>query len=355
MPCKVCRCLLPMQQGDRAMTDAADAQATRRIRPWIAAILTFVSLGLGLYYARRTRAAVWVAVLSVVIVVALGFGALGYIMVTNSAPAWFVPGEGWTIFDTIGVVVSAIFAVGVWVVAAKRQYVERAGPARLFGYLAIWLLPLFVSLVIAMSLRFTLLQPFRIPSGSMQPTLQVGDHIVANKRVYGYSRYSAAPFETLLPEGRWNARAPERGDIAVYRPVPEPDRDFVSRVVGLPGDRLQMIGGHLQINGVPVEREDLGLIEFVNDAGQSESIQAWRETLPNGVSYTTFDRNADGELDNTRVYVVPGGHFFMMGDDRDNAADSRVPVVVGYVPLENYIGRVDHIIPSGQGRRASDR
>jgi signal peptidase I len=232
--------------------------------------------------------------------------------------------------------------------------VEKAGTARLFGYLAIWLLPLFVSLVIAMVLRFAVVQPFRIPSGSMQPTLQVGDYILASKWRYGYSRYSAAPFETLLPEGRMNARAPQRGDIAVYRPVPEPERDFVSRVVGLPGDRLQMIGGVLHINGTPVAREDLGVVELSGEEGRSESIQAWRETLPNGVSYTTFDRIPDGELDNTRVYEVPSGHFFMMGDDRDNAADSRVQVIVGYVPLENFVGRVDHIIKSGIDRRASN-
>jgi signal peptidase I len=245
-------------------------------------------------------------------------------------------------------------AIAVWVVAAQRQQVERSGAARLWGYFAIWLLPILISLVLAMALRFAVIQPFRIPSGSMQPTLQVGDYILVKKWSYGYSRFSAAPFHSVLPEGRMFARQPQRGDIAVYRPTPEPDRDFVSRIVGLPGDRLQVIDGVLHINGAAVTREDLGVVEFTNDYGEREALQAWRESLPNGVSYTTFDRNADGELDNTNVYTVPERHYFMMGDDRDNAADSRVPSVVGYVPFDNLVGRVEHIIRSGPGRRGGE-
>jgi signal peptidase I len=112
----------------------------------------------------------------------------------------------------------------------------------------------------------------------------------------------------------------------------------------MPGDRIQMIDGALHINDLPVERESLGLAELEDEDGIVERIPSFRETLPNGVSYLTFDRTQHSELDNTRVFVVPEGHYFMMGDDRDNSADSRVPSVVGFVPFDNLVGRVDFIM-----------
>jgi signal peptidase I len=206
-----------------------------------------------------------------------------------------------------------------------------------------WLAALGVlAFLMLLSVRFVALQPFRQPSGSMQPTHRVGCYFVVAKWSYGYSRYSFAPFHDLFPRGRWLARAPERGDVVVFRPAPEPDRDFVKRLIGLPGDRIQMIEGVLHINGEGVQREALGLMQIDSD-GMVERIPAFRETLPNGVSYVTLDRTPTSELDNTRVYVVPEGHYFMMGDDRDNSADSRVPSYVGYVPYDNLIGRVAHV------------
>jgi signal peptidase I len=202
------------------------------------------------------------------------------------------------------------------------------------------------ALALAMVLRFTIAQPFRIPSGSMQPTLEVGDYIVVTKWSYGYGRYSFAPLEGLLPQGRLFGSEPAQGDVVVFRPTPEPDRDFIKRVIGMPGDRVQMIDGVLHINGEPVQRESLGTVEFMNEAGFPEQIPAYRETLPNGVSYTIFDRNPRGELDNTRVFEVPQGHYFMMGDDRDNSADSRVPAVVGYVPYDNLVGPAQFVVAS---------
>jgi signal peptidase I len=133
---------------------------------------------------------------------------------------------------------------------------------------------------------------------------------------------------------------PERGDIAVFEPVPEPGRYFVKRVIGLPGDRIRMIDGVLHINGEVMPREPAGSVE-IEDNGQMGAVQAFRETLPNGVSYTVLERG-ETELDNTREYVVPDGHVFMMGDDRDNSADSRTSIV-GYVPLDHVIGRVAHV------------
>ncbi|MGE0740750.1 MAG: signal peptidase I [Hyphomonadaceae bacterium] len=201
------------------------------------------------------------------------------------------------------------------------------------------------ALALAMVLRFTIAQPFRIPSGSMQPTLEVGDYIVVTKWSYGYGRFSFAPLEGLLPHGRLFGSAPRQGDVVVFRPTPEPDRDFIKRVIGMPGDRIQMIDGVLHINGEPVQRESLGVTEFENEHGLIEPIQTYRETLPNGVSYVTFDRGTF-ELDNTRVYEVPEGHYFMMGDDRDNSADSRVPSVVGFVPYDNLVGPAQFTVVS---------
>ncbi len=204
------------------------------------------------------------------------------------------------------------------------------------------------ALALAMVLRFTIAQPFRIPSGSMQPTLEVGDYIVVTKWSYGYGRFSFAPLEGLLPHGRLFGSQPARGDVVVFRPVPEPDRDFIKRVIGLPGDRIQVIDGVLHINGEAVRRESLGITNFQNERGVIEPIQTYRETLPNGASYITFDKGMT-ELDNTRVYEVPAGHYFMMGDDRDNSADSRVPSVVGFVPYDNLVGPAQFIVVSFNG------
>jgi len=200
------------------------------------------------------------------------------------------------------------------------------------------------ALALAMVLRFTIAQPFRIPSGSMQPTLEIGDYIVVTKWSYGYGRYSFAPLEGLFPHGRLFGRAPERGDVVVFRPPHEPTRDFIKRVIGLPGDRVQMIDGVLHINGEPVGVESLGVVDFANGDGFVERIPAVRETLPNGVSYVAFDRNPRSELDNTREVLVPEGHYFMMGDDRDFSDDSRRSV--GFVPYDNLVGPASFVVVS---------
>lgn len=203
------------------------------------------------------------------------------------------------------------------------------------------------ALALAMVLRFTIAQPFRIPSGSMQPSLAIGDYIVVTKWSYGYGRFSFAPLEGLLPHGRLFGSEPERGDVVVFRPVPDPDRDFIKRVIGLPGDRIQVINGVLHINGQAVERELLGVTEECPDQNGPVigEVHTYRETLPNGVSYVTCDKGMT-ELDNTRVFEVPAGHYFMMGDDRDNSADSRVPSVVGFVPYDNLVGPAQFVVVS---------
>lgn len=194
-----------------------------------------------------------------------------------------------------------------------------------------------LALLIALVIRSALVQPFRIPSGSMQPTLLVGDYIIVSKWSYGYSRFSL-PFFSFGPGGRFFGADPERGDVIVFRPPHQPNSDFVKRLIGMPGDAVQMRGGVLHINGEPVQREFLGLQDFRD--GQSDRLirlAVYRETLPNGVAYTTFDRETDGYLDDTPVFRVPEGHYFMMGDDRDGSDDSRQSV--GFVPFDHLVGK----------------
>jgi signal peptidase I len=210
---------------------------------------------------------------------------------------------------------------------------------------------IFHALIIALIIRTFLFQPFNIPSGSMKETLLVGDYLFVSKYTYGYSRYSI-PFSPPLFSGRiWSAN-PVRGDIVVFRLPKDDTTDYIKRVIGLPGDRIQMIDGVLHINGEPVKRERID--DFIeNEEGRTTRVKRWRETLPNGVSYTTLDLIDNGFYDNTPVYVVPPDHYFMMGDNRDNSTDSRVLSQVGYVPLQNIVGKAQIIFFSiHEGERA---
>jgi signal peptidase I len=207
----------------------------------------------------------------------------------------------------------------------------------------------FQALLIALVIRTLLFQAFSIPSGSMKATLLVGDYLFVSQYSYGYSRYSL-PMSPPLFSGRFFGSEPTRGDVAVFALPRDDSTDYIKRVIGLPGDRIQMVDGLLHINGVPVKRERVG--DFIDDEGGGR-VRRWRETLPNGVSYETLDLQDNGDLDNTQEYVVPPGHYFMMGDNRDNSLDSRVPSAVGYVPFENLIGKAQMIFFSiGDGEPA---
>jgi len=207
------------------------------------------------------------------------------------------------------------------------------------------------ALLIALVIRTLLFQPFNIPSGSMKATLLIGDYLFVSKYSYGYSHYSL-PLSPPLFSGRIFGSMPERGDVVVFRLPKEDSTDYIKRVIGLPGDRIKMIDGLLHINGTPVKRERVD--DFIDDEnGTAERVRRWRETLPNGVSYLSLDLQDNGFLDNTQEYLVPPGHYFMMGDNRDNSTDSRVLAAVGYVPFENLVGKAQIIFFSiGDGEPA---
>ncbi|MEC4590682.1 MULTISPECIES: signal peptidase I [Nitrospirillum] len=195
------------------------------------------------------------------------------------------------------------------------------------------------ALIIALGVRTVAFEPFNIPSGSMIPTLLIGDYVFVSKFSYGYSRYSL-PLGLPLFHGRIFGSVPERGDVVVFRLPTDTSQDYIKRVIGLPGDRIQMIDGILHINGEPVKRERVEDYTMETPFGRQSAVPRYIETLPNGVKHTIIEiMGDDGGLDNTPVYTVPEGHIFCMGDNRDNSQDSRVLNVVGYVPLENVVGK----------------
>jgi signal peptidase I len=198
------------------------------------------------------------------------------------------------------------------------------------------------ALAIAMFVRVFFYQPFNIPSGSMKETLLIGDYLFVSKLSYGYSKYSF-PFSPNLFSGRIFESEPQRGDVAVFKLPRDNSTDYIKRVIGLPGDEIQMRNGQLFINGEAVPKEPAGQFVTREEGDRPRAIPVFEETLPNGVKYKVLDSDPDGPFDNTAVYKVPEGHYFMMGDNRDNSTDSRVKSAVGFVPLENFIGRAEII------------
>ncbi|ABD90306.1 signal peptidase I [Rhodopseudomonas palustris] len=192
-------------------------------------------------------------------------------------------------------------------------------------------------------------EPFYVPSASMEPTLLIGDALLASKFPYGYSSASL-PIHVAVPQtGRLFGATPQRGDVVVFRWPGDRSQVWVKRVIGLPGDRIELRGGQVWINGVATAIKPDGIGEAEDDSGGTEPARRYVETLPGGVSHPVFKLFDNGRLDNTPEITVPAGRLFVMGDNRDNSADSRVPVGqggVGLLPIDNLVGRVDSVVGS---------
>ena len=198
------------------------------------------------------------------------------------------------------------------------------------------------ALLIAVGIRTFIVEPFNIPSGSMLPTLQIGDYLFVSKFAYGYS-YASLPFAPHWFSGRIPAWMPRQGDVAVFKWPGDDSTDYIKRVIGLPGDRMQVREGQLYINGTLVPRKSEG--EYMaEDRGMRTLTRLYEETLPDGVTHEILKMTDAGPVNNTPEIAVPPGFLFVMGDNRDNSADSRVPVTAGGVsllPIENLVGKAE--------------
>jgi signal peptidase I len=206
-----------------------------------------------------------------------------------------------------------------------------------------------VIVLIVLAAKTAIAEPFYVPSGSMEPTLLIGDELLATKYPYGYSAASLPSFVVLPNTARVLAALPKRGDVVVFRWPGDRSQVWVKRVIGLPGDHISLKNGRVSINGTPVGIRQAGKGEAEVEDGSTVPVAHYIETLPGGHEHSMFKTLARGELDEMPDLVVPADHLFVMGDNRDNSADSRVPVRaggVGLLPVEDLVGRVDAVVGS---------
>jgi signal peptidase I len=206
-----------------------------------------------------------------------------------------------------------------------------------------------VIVLIVLAAKAAIAEPFYVPSGSMEPTLLIGDELLATKYPYGYSAASLPSFVVLPNTSRVLAALPKRGDVVVFRWPGDRSQVWVKRVIGLPGDRISLRNGRVSINGTPVGIRQSGIGEAEVEDGSAVSAARYIETLPGGYEHPIFKTLARGELDDMPDLTVPADRLFVMGDNRDNSADSRVPVRaggVGLLPVEDLVGRVDAVVGS---------
>lgn len=231
-----------------------------------------------------------------------------------------------------------------------------------------WVKEPFYAVALMFALTTIIAQPFYVPSGSMEPTLAIGDAVLAAKFPYGYTRYSMPFVNGPTPEKKLFGHLPDVGDVVVFRLPRDTKVTYVKRLIGLPGDRIQMKEGHLWINGKELPLRSAGMGEIEDEWGGFTQVPRFIETLPNGKEHVIFKERWDGIADNTGVYVVPQGQVFMMGDNRDHSLDSRFSVDgrvlgtdfvasneggVGYVPVGNLVGRAFIVIGSVDFKNAS--
>jgi signal peptidase I len=279
------------------------------------------------------------AILGLAIVLALVVVTLAAGTGSEAAPVWLY-----------GVLEACVLICGIWsaiVFALMFSRVEGFGFWRtITACLLGWVLSLALSLVVPLGIRTLLFQPFNTPSHAMNPTLLVGDYFFVAKFPYGYTHYSI-PFSPRWFSGSIFGSEPARGDVVIFRLPKDDSVDYIKRVIGLPGDRIQMKQGVLYINEAAVKREPMA--DFVGDGpcggDGAAKVKRWRETLPNGVSYETLDCVENGLYDNTNKYQVPPGQFFVMGDNRDNSLDSRAGSF-GTIPFDHLVGRAQMIFAS---------
>lgn len=225
---------------------------------------------------------------------------------------------------------------------SSTRAARKSGPLRSLVELA-------AVVLVVIAAKTAIAEPFYVPSGSMEPTLMIGDELLATKFSYGYSTASLPSFIDLPDSSRIFASMPQRGDVVVFRWPGDRSQTWVKRVIGLPGDHIAMRDGRLVINGklVPEQPDGTGMVE--TEDGARTRAEKFIETLPGGHRHEIFKMFADGPLDNTPTITVPPGHLFVMGDNRDNSADSRVPVReggVGLLPVQDLVGRVDALLGS---------
>jgi signal peptidase I len=204
------------------------------------------------------------------------------------------------------------------------------------------------AVLIAVVLRTIAYEPFVIPSRSMLPTLLVGDYLFVSKFTYGYSKHSV-PLSPPLFSGRVFESPVERGDVVVFKLPTDNSTDYIKRIIGVPGDRIQVTKGELILNDKVVPRKYIREVSIRQHGGRYSRGKLFEETLPSGVSYMTLDQS-NSYADNTQVYTVPAGHYFAMGDNRDDSTDSRFLKDVGYIPAENLVGRASIFFFSVNGK-----
>ena len=210
---------------------------------------------------------------------------------------------------------------------------------------------IFYALIIALIIRSFLYQPFYIPSTSMEPNLLVGDRLFVSKYSYGYSRHSL-PFSPKITNKRFFTKKPERGDVIVFKTPADNRTDYIKRLIGLPGDEIQMLNGDLFLNKKKIHKTKVNILKKIYCGNEIFNAEAYEETLPNGNKYIAVYRK-DGTILNTDVYVVPDEHYFFMGDNRDCSKDSRFLSSVGYVNVNNLVGKAKIIFFSNDNRKDS--